>query len=260
LFKIFGDRLRYSFRALLAAALVLAPISPASATTVTPVIVDLQSNGRGVVANISVNNTGAGPLPIEIEIIPLAPSSTGLQPAKAGAADEDLLVTPPSVLIPAGKTQTFRVQWVGDPELASSKHYYVSINQLPVKLPEGESAVQVVYNFQVLVSVSSPNRKPQLAITAVAPAVVDGKSVAAVTVQNNGQAHGYISQHRLKIAAAGPGGAEVFSKTISGAEFQQLVGYGLVATGQTRTINVPMDKAAPAGAKLTAVLLDERAQ
>jgi hypothetical protein len=39
-----------------------------------------------------------------------------------------------------------------------------------------------------------------------------------------------------------------------------MVGYGLVASGQTRTVNVPLDKPAPAGAKLTAVLLDERAQ
>jgi hypothetical protein len=112
----------------------------------------------------------------------------------------------------------------------------------------------------VLVSVSSPNKKPQLAITTVTPATVDGKSVAAVTFRNSGQAHGYISQHRLKIAAAGPGGTELYSKTISGAEFQQLVGYGLVASGQVRTINVPVDKAAPANATLTAVLLDERAQ
>src|SRR5206468_5383732 len=111
------------------------PVSPALATTVSPVMVDLQTNGRGVVANISVNNTGAGALPIEIQVIPLTPTATGLQPGK-GDTDEDLPVTPPSVLIPAGKTQTFRVQWIGDPELNSSKHYYISINQLPVKLPE----------------------------------------------------------------------------------------------------------------------------
>jgi fimbrial chaperone protein len=247
--------------AFLAAALLLLPASPALATTVTPVMVDLQSNGRAVVANVSVSNTGAGPLPIEIGIIPLAATPTGLQPAKAATSeDEDLLVSPPSALIPAGKTQTFRVQWIGDPELNGSKHYYVSINQLPVKLPEGQSAVQVVYNFQVLVSVSSPNKKPQLTIASAAPASVEGKPVAAVTVLNSGQAHGYISQHRLKITETDGSGAEVLSKTISGAEFQQLVGYGLVASGQTRTVNVPLDKAAPAGAKLTAVLMDERAQ
>lgn len=252
-------RLSRFLMALCLGFMVIVPAEPALATTVSPVMIDLQSNGRGVVANISVNNTGASALPIEIQVIPLTPTATGLQPGKADT-DEDLLVTPPSVLIPAGKTQTFRVQWLGDPELTSSKHYYVSINQLPVKLPEGESAVQVVYNFQVLVSVSSPDKKPQLTITSVGQATANGKPALAVTVHNGGEAHGYISQHRLKITATDASGGEIFSKTISGAEFQQLVGYGLVATGQTRTVDVPLDKAAPAGAKLSAVLMDERAQ
>ena len=239
---------------------LLAAFASASAlaTTVSPVMVDLQANGRGVVANVSVNNTGASPLPIEIQVIPLSPTATGLQPGEPDS-DEDLLVTPPSVLIPAGQTQTFRVQWIGDPDLDVSKHYYVSINQLPVKLPEGESAVQVVYNFQVLVSVSSPTQKPELAITSVEPARSGDRPAVAVTVENDGHAHGYISQHRLKITATDASGAEIFSKTIGGAEFQQLVGYGLVATGQTRTVNVPVDDV-PASARLSAVLLDERAQ
>jgi P pilus assembly chaperone PapD len=174
--------------------------------------------------------------------------------------DDDLLVTPPTALIPAGATQNFRVQWIGDPEITTSKHYYVSVNQLPVKLPEGQSAVQVVYNFQVLVSVSSPTQKPQLAITSVAPASKDGKPEAEITVRNSGEAHGYISQHKIRITETSASGAELLTKTISGSEFQQLVGYGLVASGQTRTVDVPLDLPVPPGARLSATLTDERAQ
>lgn len=229
------------------------------ATTVSPVVLDLQTTGRGVVSNISVTNTSAGPMTMEIAVTPLRPTATGFEPAGAPDSDEDLLVTPPSSLIPAGKTQTFRVQWVGDPEMTRSKHYYVGVNQLPVKLPEGQSAVQIVYNFNVLVSVSSPDQKPQLAITSIAPETVDGKPVAAITIRNSGTAHDYISQHKLKITETSAAGAQVGSKTISGSEFQRLVGYGLVATGQSRTVDVPLDGPIPAGATLAAVL-DERAQ
>jgi P pilus assembly chaperone PapD len=230
------------------------------ATTVSPVVLDLQTNGRRVVSNISVTNTSAGPMTMEIAVTPLKPIPTGFEPAGPADSDEDMLVTPPSALIAAGKTQTFRVQWVGDPEMTRSKHYYVGVNQLPVKLPEGQSAVQIVYNFNVLVSVSSPDQKPQLAITAVAPATVDGKTVAAVTVHNGGTAHDYISQHRLKITETSASGVELASKAISGSEFQQLVGYGLVASGQTRTVDVPLDGPVPAGARLSAVFTNERAQ
>ena len=247
-------------RSLLALLFALALPVTASATTVSPVVIDLQTNGRGVVANVAVTNNGAGPLTMEIVTTPLKATATGFEPAQVAKADDDLLVTPPSSLIPAGKTQTFRVQWVGDPELSASRHYYVSVNQLPVKLPEGQSAVQIVYNFNVLVSVSSPNRKPQLAITSVAPASADGKPVAAITVQNSGEAHGYISQHQLKLTETSATGAELLSRTISGSQFMSLVGYGLVASGQTRTVNVPLDKPVPPGAKLSAVLTDERAQ
>ena len=249
-----------SMRSLLAFLTALTLPVTATATTVSPVVLDLQTAGRGVVANISVTNTSAGPMTMEIVTIPLKPTATGFEPMAGASADDDLIVTPPTALIPAGKTQSFRVQWVGDPEISSSKHYYVSVNQLPVKLPDNVSAVQVVYNFQVLVSVSSPNQKPQLTITAAAPGQVDGKPVAEISVQNSGEAHGYISQHRLKLTETSAAGAELLSKTISGAEFQQLVGYGLVASGQTRTVNVPLDKAPPPGAKLSAVLMDERAQ
>ncbi len=250
-----------SMRSLLASLTVLTLPIPATATTVSPVVLDLQTSGRAVVANIAVTNNGARPLTMEAVTIPLKATPTGFTPVEGANGDEDLLVTPPSSLIPPGKTQTFRVQWIGDPELSSSKHYYVGINQLPVKMPEGQSAVQIIYNFNVLVSVSSPDHKPLINIVSVVPASAsDGKPVAAITVQNSGEAHGYISQHKIKLTETSAAGAELLSKTISGSEFQQLVGYGLVASGQTRTVNVPLAKAPPPGAKLSAVLLDERAQ
>ena len=115
---------------------------PAQATTVTPVVVDLQTNGRSVVSNVSVNNTGASDLPMEVTIQPLEAQESGLVPK--GSDTGDLLVVPPTAIIPAGQTQTFRVQWVGDPDLAASKHFFVNVAQLPVKLPEGQSAVQIV--------------------------------------------------------------------------------------------------------------------
>lgn len=253
-------KMRNALAALALSATALASFQ-ANATTVSPVMVDLQSTGRGVVSNISVTNTGAGPLPIEISETVLDPTPTGLQPAKdSSKAGDDLLVTPPSALIPPGQTQTFRVQWIGDPDLAQSKHYYVGIDQLPVKLPEGQSAVQIVYNFNVLVSVSGSDKKPQLEVKSAQPVTVDGKPAIAVTVENDGQAHGYISQHRIKLTETSASGAELFSKTLTGAEFQQAVGYGLVASGQTRTVNIPVDSGAPAGARATAVLMDERGQ
>jgi len=237
--------------------LATAPLAPVQATTVTPVVVDLQSGGRGVVSNISVNNTGASDLPMEVTVQPLEAQETGLVPK--GSDTGDLLVVPPTAIIPAGQTQTFRVQWVGDPDLAASKHFFVNVAQLPVKLPEGQSAVQIVYNFQVLVNVAAPGQKADLAIQSAAIGDHEGKLAPVITVSNSGRAHGYLSQHRLKIVERDAGGAEVFSKTLGGSEFQQVVGYGLIASGQTRKLALPIDLPSRTG-QLSVTLLDEQQQ
>lgn len=230
-------------------------VGPVRATTVSPVVIDLQSAGRGVVANISVNNTGAGPLPMEVVIQPLKAGPDGFAPA--GADDENLIVVPPSTIIPAGQTQTFRVQWAGDPQLAESRHYYASFNQLPVKLPEGQSAVQIVYNFQVLVNVASPAGKPALSIESVSVTDHEGKAAPVLHVRNDGDAYGYLSQHRIAISEKDATGKEIFSRTMSGAEFQQLVGYGLVAAHQTRALTIPVELPSKTG-QVTATMLEER--
>ena len=248
-----------NFAKLMLAAIAAAAgtVSPVYATTVTPVVIDLQSSGRGVVSNISVNNSGATPLPMEVSVQPLEPTESGL--VAKGEDIGDLLVVPPTAIIPPGQTQTFRVQWVGDPDLAASKHYYASVGQLPVKLPEGQSAVQIVYNFQVLVNVSAPNQEDSLAIRSAVIGDHDGKPAPVIIVENSGRAHGYLSQHRLKIVEKDAAGAEIFSKMLSGGEFQQVVGYGLIASGQARTLLLPIDLPSRTG-QLSVTLLDEQQQ
>jgi hypothetical protein len=118
--------------------------------------------------------------------------------------------------------------------------------------------VQIVYNFQVLVSAGATGGKPALAIQSAAIGEKDGKPAPTITVINSGTTYGYLSRQPLRLVETDASGKEVFSKTIQGDEFQQLVGLGLIATGQTRTITLPLALPARSGT-LTATLLDERA-
>lgn len=241
-----------------AVIVTMATSVPADATTVSPMVLDLQTTGRGVVAAISVQNTGDKPLTMETAVQALDATTAGLEPGKAST--DDLLVMPPTALIQPGQTQSFRVQWVGDPAPTTSHHYFIGINQLPVKLPEGQSAVQIVYNFNVLASVGATGGKPALAIhSATIGADKDGKPSPSITVSNSGTTYGYMSQMKLRIVETDAAGKVLFDKTVSGNEFQQLVGYGLIATGQTRTMVLPIELPSRSGT-LTATLLDERGQ
>src|SRR3569832_2458638 len=100
------------------------PPPAVQAMTVQPVVVDLKPGGKDQSATISVLNTFTTPLPVELTVETLTFDESGAHP---GAPDKtDLLLFPPQALIPPGQTQSFRIQWVGDPELATSRHYYVT--------------------------------------------------------------------------------------------------------------------------------------
>ncbi|HEX8579842.1 MAG TPA: fimbria/pilus periplasmic chaperone [Allosphingosinicella sp.] len=235
--------LRRSLAALLLAFAALVAV-PAAAMTVSPVVVNLTPGGAGMTQTISVENTFSTPLHVELRVEELIPNATGF--TAAGKESEDLLVFPPQAVIQPGQTQAFRVQYVGDPELARSKHYYVTIAQLPVQRTEGQPAIQVLYNFQVLVSVSPSKLSAGLVIErAEVAATEDGRTAVALTVNNRSAAHGYLSQGRLRIVQKDRAGKRLTETAFTGPEIQQTVGYGLIAGGQTRRVVVPVTLARP---------------
>lgn len=210
------------------------------AMTVQPVVINLATSGRDMTQIVTVENTFATPLPVEIRVEGLTLDQDGVH--GTGKDDGDLLVFPPQALIEPGQTQSFRVQYVGDPDLARSKHYYATVAQLPVKLPEGQSAIQILYNFQVLVSVAPGGVKPAVTVDSAEIAHNEaGKPVPALTLSNPSTAHGYLSQGRLRIVQRDGSGKEVFRRTLSGPEVQQTIGFGLVGAGQTRRVLVPIE-------------------
>jgi fimbrial chaperone protein len=243
-----------SLRVATAAAALLALVAAVSAwaMTVQPVIVDLKPAGHGMSATVSVQNTFTTPLPIGINIQSLAFDEKGAKPT--GNDPGDLLVYPPQALIPPGQTQTFRIQWVGEPELAQSRHYYVTVAQLPVKLPEGQSAIQILYNFQVLVNVGATNGKAQLSITGANVAMAEIKPPPGQTakgppqkqpepeilVRNDGANYGYLSRATLEITETDATGKQIFDKTLSPQEIQQTLGFGLIGPNTQRRVVVPV--------------------
>lgn len=212
----------------------------ATAMTVQPVVIDLKTSGREMSQVVTVENTFANPLPVELTVQELRLTDDGV--AATGKDPGDLLVFPPQALIQPGQTQTFRVQYVGDPALAASRHYYITVAQLPVKLPEGQSAIQILYNFQVLASVSPSGAKPQLEVKS-AQVVKDanGKPVAMLTVGNSSPVHGYLSANKVRLVEKDAAGKEQFKRTLSGPEIQQTVGFGLIGAGQTRKVTIPIE-------------------
>lgn len=211
----------------------LAPIFQAEAITVKPLVVDLKTSGRGMSKVVSVENTSAVAMPVQLSVQELVVES-GV--TRASAKDPgDLVVFPTQALIQPGQTQTFRVQYVGDPAITRSKHYYITVAQLPVKPREGASAVQVVFSFQVLASVGPLGAKPALRVQSTSVGKNEaGKPVAVVTMANDSSTYGYLSRGKLRIVEKDSSGREVFRETLSGPQLEQQLGMGLITSGQGR--------------------------
>lgn len=225
-------------------ALLSTAIAPAAAMTVSPVVINLSTTGRGLTQTISVENTFATPLAVELRVEELRVDGNGF--TGTGTESDDLTIFPPQAMIQPGQTQVFRVTYTGDPDLARSKHYYVTVAQLPVQRTEGQPAIQVLYNFQVLVSVAPQNGTAALHIDKVETATTaEGGSAAAITISNSGNAHAYLSNGRLRIVQKDRTGRRLGEKVMSGPEIQQAIGYGLISGGQTRRVLVPIELAQP---------------
>jgi fimbrial chaperone protein len=243
-----------SMKVVAAAAAVMALLTAVSAwaMTVQPVVLDLKPSGRGMSATVTVQNTFTSPMPVGITVDALNFDEKGVKPT--GKDPGDVIVYPPQALIPPGQTQTFRVLWAGDPELPVSRHYYVTVAQLPVKMPEGQSAIQILYNFQVLVNVGATNGKAQLSITDTGAVMAEVKPPPGQTaevpakkqpepeivVHNDGPNYGYLSHATIEITENDPSGKEIFNKTLSPQEIQQSIGFGLIGPNAQRRVVIPV--------------------
>ena len=212
-----------------------------AAMTVQPVAVDLRMAGREMSAPVRVENNGPNPLPVEVRIVE---TDFTLDSVRASdRASEDLLVFPPHAIIPPGETQVFRLQYVGDPDGDRSRHYYAEVAQLPVELPEGQSAIQILYNFQVMVNVASMIAgEPELSITG-SEIVTDGEGrpVAAFTVNNASRNYGYLSTGTLTIRHTDASGRETMRRTLAPNDIQQTIGYGLIGPEMSRRFTTAIE-------------------
>lgn len=208
------------------------------AQTVKPLVVDLATTGRGISQVISVENTSANALPVELTVQELIIEAN--ETILTGVDPGEVIVFPPQATIQPGQTQSFRLQYVGDPALARSKHYYVTVAQVPVTGRAGVSGVQVVFNFQVLASVGPRGARPELRVqTAEIGADESGNPAPVVTMANDSATYGYLSRGRLRVIGRDASGREVFRRTYTGPELGQMVGMGLIGSGQQRQFTLP---------------------
>lgn len=219
----------------LAASMLLAVsvCAPAEALSVSPIHIEMSSTGAASRSQVTVRNESAVPMPVEATLQRFTMDEAGSR--RETPANDDFLVFPPQALIPPGGVQVFRLQWVGEPMLAKSHSYMLSISQIPVKMPKGRTGVQVALSFGVLINVAPPQGKPDLRLVEAGIAIdKQGNRVAAITVHNPSTVHALLPESSIELTSAG------WSASLSQAELADRVGIGLVQPGSRRRFLLPI--------------------
>ncbi|MEW4467681.1 fimbria/pilus periplasmic chaperone [Parasphingorhabdus sp. JC815] len=248
---------------LLVAALALT--TPALAMRVSPMVIEMESRGTDATARIEVQNINPDKLAFETRVFRMEIDAEG--EITETPADEDFLIFPPQGVLPAGGRQVVRLQWLGPAEPNTSQAYYVSVEQLPVKLePSVTDAVgaqvQILYNMRALVVVAPPGAKPDVSATKVEqvfyqppappgaaeqPEMQDG---VAITLTNTGRRHAMMANFGWQLVGTDKDG-KWLRVDISPEELTRAVGTGYVPANGERIFRVPVPGFGPGPIKLT---------
>jgi fimbrial chaperone protein len=213
---------------------LLAAVPNVRAMAVEPMVLDMTASGKAARHAFKVSNPGTKVLPVDIAILSLELGQNGEQMTKKAA--EDFLVFPVQAMIPPGGSQVFRVQWIGEPDLAKSRTYRFDVGQLPVQTPKGTNGIQILMSFGVTVNVAPLQGKSDIKVMSAAPIVgKDGRRLATLTVQNPGNSYAYLKQSEIQISGRG------WSAQMTPGEIAQKVGLGIVQPGKQRRFVLPVE-------------------
>jgi len=224
--------------ALAHAALVLLaiglPLAEAGAVTVSPMQVEMTSAGARSHSTVTVINNSMEPMPIEAVVQSMTMDENGK--AHTSTAGDEFLVMPPQVIIPPGATQNFRIQWLGEPEIAASQSFFIFFNQVPLKLNPGKPTVQIVMSLGVMVNVAPPEGDAVLELVSTGVAAgTDGKRHPTITVRNPGRVHCLLPKSTIRLTAG------AWSQVLTPGYLSEHIGSGLVQPQRQRKFVLPID-------------------
>lgn len=140
--------------------------APGHSHRVEPIRFDLATSGPSAQENVLVTNTRSFPITIEAVVNRLEIDANGKE--SLVPAEDDFLIFPPQAVIEPGKTQTFRVRYIGDPTITRSVAYRIGINQLPIDMSGAEGGgIALTLNFATLVNVVPKGARSKLEVAGV---------------------------------------------------------------------------------------------
>lgn len=229
---------------LFSSALALTLSAPqADAYEMNPMVMELRPAGQGSAASGIITNTHKESIAIELQVFERTQRPDGSDDLVL--EEQDVIVTPPQMVIAPGESQSFRVQWVGDPDPSRELSFRLVSNQLPIRFKKVQrndytAEVTMKYRYEVALYIQPQGTEPSAQLQS-AKVIDDGQGgrVLELTITSNGTRRAILDKPTLELTGGGA------SLTLSTEQLAPLVGINILP-GSTRIVRMP----APAGLPL----------
>ena len=226
---------KYLLAGLVGAALVAATApSLLQAYDLKPIVVQLAPSGAGAAQQMTITNSHKVPIAIEVKAFRREQLPDGSD--KLTAENDDIIISPPQMVIQPGSSQAFKVRWIGDPNPQQELAYRIVTTQLPInfksqKQGEVNAKLNLNYKYEAALYVVPPGSSPAAALASAAP-VTDEKGVTwlELTLKNDGNARALLSKPAITLRSAAGGGETV----ITDAMVSELQNFNILAGGERK--------------------------
>ncbi|SHF76876.1 Pili and flagellar-assembly chaperone, PapD N-terminal domain [Microbulbifer donghaiensis] len=178
-------------------------------------------------ATLVLKNPRDVDLPVVFEMVERQITEDGAELTEP--ADNDFVIFPPQAVVPAGKSQAVRIQWVGG-MLSQSRSFTLFATEVPVNLNPGSKtgpAIKTVLRIGSSVHVTSRGFAPKPELVGYRPRQ-DG---VVVSIGNSGNEFIYIDKLAMKF-----GGEKIGGIDLANAARRTLIPPGAIRTFKVNSV------------------------
>ncbi len=218
--------------------LMFAP-APAEAFKFSPIEMVFAPAGRGATRTFQITNAHDQPIAVEIRIAARDMSLSGED--VLGDAEDSFVVFPAQALVLPGKSQSVRVQWIGDPSPERELAFRMLVEQLPIDLvrePGDGARLKLLVRYIASLYVAPRGVKAEVVLeSAGRKTAAGGGAMLAVVLRNRGTAHSLLRRLTLTVTGQARSGGEV-SVALTAEQLDGMIGQNLLA-GHRREFLLP---------------------
>ncbi|MBB6427478.1 molecular chaperone [Sphingopyxis sp. JAI128] len=228
-----------------AAILAVGTLVPLGAYDLTPIVVQLRPSGAASAQQMTITNSHEQPIAIEVKAYKREQLADGTD--RLVLETQDILITPPQMVIAPKSSQTFKVRWVGDPSPERELAYRIVTTQLPIKFKSRKTGdttanVSLAYRYEAALYVTPPGKVPDASLAQIQETTdSSGQTWLELSIKNDGSARALIDKPTLLLHSAG--GSSV---TLTGAQLAELQNLNVLA-GSERKVRLPWPDNLPRG-------------